>query len=88
MALASSGVEIPEHPAPIVGFAPFEPDRLRAMHAHMREAGIIAPLIAYPGGATALYFRLIVTSEHTASQIEQLGDALRAAVRDTAKSIA
>jgi len=68
---------------PIIGFAPFGDERLRMIRDHLYELGVLAPLIEYPGGEKPLYFRLIVTSEHSHEQIERLGDALRTALEAT-----
>jgi 7-keto-8-aminopelargonate synthetase-like enzyme len=85
-AVRSAGIDVPDQPGPIVTFAPFDAARMHAMDASMREQGIIAPLIAYPGGITNLYFRLIATSEHTTEQIEQLGHALCRAIERTVRT--
>jgi 7-keto-8-aminopelargonate synthetase-like enzyme len=87
-AVRNAGIDVADHPGPIVTFAPFEPDQMHAIDASLREQGIIAPLIAYPGGITNLYFRLIATSEHTSEQIDQLEHALRRAIERCVRTTA
>ena len=48
---------------------------LALLPAQLAE-GVLAPLISYPGGPAATYFRLSVTSEHTTDQIDRLVSAL------------
>ncbi len=83
-ALRRAGLNVPDEPAPIIGLAPFEASRLRAVRDHLLEAGILAPLIEYPGSDKPLYFRITLSSEHSPAQIDQLGQAMAHAVEATA----
>jgi 8-amino-7-oxononanoate synthase len=47
-------------------------DRMTLLEAALRDDGIIAPVLTYPDGPSARYFRLAVTSEHTEEQIQHL----------------
>lgn len=67
----------PDHPSPIIAFTAGTPGDMRAMHHDCLGAGLIAPLVSYPGGPAPVYFRLSVSSEHTAEQIDLLGQTLR-----------
>ncbi len=82
-AVRDAGIEVADHPTPIIGFAPFDAQRRQRMHQHLLDAGLLVPLVEYPGGADPLYFRLIVTSEHTAADLELLKRGLLEAVRAT-----
>ncbi len=82
--LRQAGLEVRDEPAPIIGLAPFEASRLGAVRDHLVHAGILAPLIEYPGSDKPLYFRITLTSEHTPAQIDQLGQAMAHAVEATA----
>jgi 8-amino-7-oxononanoate synthase len=76
-----------EIPTPIVAFTepggaiPGDgggPDRLRAIEARLRAEGVFVPVMRYPGGPSAWYFRATVTSEHTATQLDLLSRAMGA----------
>lgn len=67
------GLNAVETPAPIVAFTLEGGDAaMRRVHAEMLDAGVLAPLIAYPGGPAPLYFRCSVTSEHGRADVERL----------------
>lgn len=72
------GLEAPETPAPIFAFTLESEQRMRRLHADLMSDGFLAPLISYPGGPAACYFRLSVSSEHTPEQISQLSAAMEA----------
>lgn len=55
-----------------------DPDRLRAVEARLRAEGVFVPVMRYPGGPSAWYFRATVTSEHTATQLDLLSRAMGA----------
>ena len=42
----------------------------------LREGGIFAPLIEYPGGPAERYFRVVVNASHTRDQVRTLVRAL------------
>jgi len=50
-----------------------------ALHAHLVDAGIDAPLIRYPGGPAGDHLRFAITSEHTDADLGRLEEALRTA---------
>jgi 7-keto-8-aminopelargonate synthetase-like enzyme len=72
------GVEVAQTPAPICAFVLNSPERMRQIHTELLGDGMLAPLIAYPGGPASTYFRLSVTSEHRPEQIDRLLAALGA----------
>lgn len=74
--LRGLGLRLIETPAPIAAFLLESETLMRRVHAELLAEGILAPLIAYPGGPAACYFRVSITCEHTAEQIERLIAAL------------
>lgn len=70
----------PDHPVPIVSFTAGDAGTMRRMHEKMLGAGVLAPLVNYPGGPAEVYFRLSVSAMHTDEQIDLLGTALWASV--------
>jgi len=67
----------------------FEPARaMTTVYESLLEAGVLAPLIAYPGGPTEHYFRIVVNASHTAADVDrlllELGRALKSAGVSTA----
>ncbi len=76
-ALRDGGYPIANAPAPIVPVVAGderEADRLSAM---LLEAGILPPRLRYPGSPEGGYFRFILSSAHTSSQVKILTTALR-----------
>lgn len=61
---------------PIFAFMLDTETGMRALASHLLAHGIFLPLIGYPGGPTALYFRASVTSEHDADDLACLDEAL------------
>ncbi|QYU69149.1 aminotransferase class I/II-fold pyridoxal phosphate-dependent enzyme [Leptolyngbya sp. 15MV] len=64
-----------------VGTTPVSPAIACAASAALLGEGVLAPLIEYPGGPAACYFRLSVSSEHTPEQIDTVLAALGSRVR-------
>lgn len=79
--LGAAGLRFPEPPVPIFTFMLDTTERMEAIHHALFERGILAPLIEYPGGPAARYFRLSVTAAHTPEQIDRLGRELAALIR-------
>jgi 7-keto-8-aminopelargonate synthetase-like enzyme len=79
--LRARGLDPVSTPAPIFSFTHGSEVAMQRLHADLLQAGILAPLITYPGGPAPVYFRLSVNSEHTPAQIELLGEALEARLR-------
>lgn len=76
--LADLGLNVRETPAPVFAFTHGSAPEMDRLHARLRDEGILAPLIAYPGGPAPCYFRLAVTAEHTREDIDRLITALAA----------
>ena len=75
-ALKAAGVGFESRNTPIFAFTLESEHRMRRLHADLLSDGILAPLISYPGGPAACYFRLSVSSEHTTEEIDRLTAAL------------
>lgn len=58
-----------------------EEGHIQRVHASLGDAGILVPLIRYPGGPAADYLRFAVTAEHTEADLERLESALKDAIR-------
>lgn len=72
-----------DHPVPIIAFTAGTPDDMVAMHTAALRADLLAPLVSYPGGPAPVYFRLSVSSEHTAEDIDRLAELLCEHTPDT-----
>lgn len=70
------GLPLPPDGVPIFTFALSPARRMERMHEVLKERGIFAPLIEYPGGPAERYFRVVVNALHTPEQIERLGREL------------
>lgn len=66
----------------------FEPQKaMNLVYESLLGAGILAPLIAYPGGPTEHYFRVVVNACHTEGDIDRLLVALSRALREAGVSL-
>lgn len=77
-ALREAGFPVNAGPGPIVPIIPPNARAAARLKARLLKAGIHPPLINYLGGPSDAYFRFVISSEHTAAQL----DALVAALRD------
>lgn len=81
--LRGLGFPIQNFPGPIV------PVHLKTAKANAQlksalwRGGILPPLICYPGSPVGGYFRFVISSEHTRSQLDQLVRALAPFARST-----
>jgi 7-keto-8-aminopelargonate synthetase-like enzyme len=76
--LTGTGVETADTPGPIVRIIPENKAQAKKLKKALLAAGIYPPLINYPNGAAGLgYFRFVISSEHTRTQLEKLVDALK-----------
>jgi 8-amino-7-oxononanoate synthase len=66
----------PRHRAPIIAFTAGSTDNMHALHRSALDAGVLAPLVEYPGGPAPVYFRLSVSAAHTPAHIDRLESAL------------
>jgi len=63
-------------PGPMFAVAPTTRGAAERLRRKLLEAGIFPPLIRYPNGPAAQYFRLAVSSAHTAAQVRDLSSVL------------
>jgi 8-amino-7-oxononanoate synthase len=80
-ALREAGLALAETPGPIVPLHPRRPREAARLHRALLAADIYPPLIKYPGGPPAGYFRFVISSEHTRPQLDALLGVLLAHAR-------
>jgi len=61
---------------PVFSFELESAQRMQALERALRDEGLLAPWIRYPGGPPEGNFRIVVTAAHSRAQIERLLDAL------------
>jgi 7-keto-8-aminopelargonate synthetase-like enzyme len=76
-ALREAGFSINGGPGPIVPIVPANARAAARQRTDLLKAGIYPPLINYLGGPSDAYFRFVISSEHTAGQLDSLVAALR-----------
>lgn len=80
--LKETGLRVENHGTPIFAFTLGSTAEMRRLNEHLLTRGYLAPLISYPDGPAPMYFRVSVSSVHTAEQITALcgavGEALAA----------
>lgn len=74
--LRVAGFAVPQFPGPIVAVHPKSATQATAIRRALLAAGIYPPYVRY-GGATAGYFRFVISSEHTSAQLRKVVAALR-----------
>ena len=70
-ALRAAGWEVADLPGPIVMLAP-KPAVAAKLKSALLGAGIYPPFLRYPGGPANGYFRFVISSEHSQSQLDSL----------------
>jgi 7-keto-8-aminopelargonate synthetase-like enzyme len=80
-ALRAAGFPVPDGPGPIIAFRAGSRREAALLAGRLRAAGVHPPLIQYPGGPAEGYFRFVISSEHTAEQLDTLVDVLLAPPR-------
>ena len=79
--LRAAGLETPDNLSPLVAVVPRTARHAARTAQELRGAGIYPPLIHYSGGLPHGYFRLAISSEHTAAQLDTLAEVLIASLR-------
>jgi 7-keto-8-aminopelargonate synthetase-like enzyme len=74
--LRANGFDFPDSPAPIIPLIPKDSRESHGLRRRLLAAGIHPPLIRYPGGPETGYFRFVISSEHTRTQLNVLTAAL------------
>ncbi len=75
-ALRRAGFELPDWPGPIIPLHFNDPKQSARLQRALQAARILPPLIHYPGAPANGYFRFVISSEHTASQLQNLARTL------------
>lgn len=75
-AAKTAGIALAETPGPILALAPKQPESVHKISEDLLQAAIYPPFIQYPGGPAGGYFRFVISSEHSAAQLENLAGAL------------
>ena len=70
VALREGGLPVAETPGPIVPLHPRRPSESARLNRALLAAGIYPPFIKYPGGPANGYFRFVISSEHSRSQLD------------------
>jgi len=76
-ALRRAGMNLPDAPGPIIPFSQPTSAQTRRLSRALLAAGIFPSYINYPGAAARGYFRFVISSEHTQSQLDQLVSVLK-----------
>jgi glycine C-acetyltransferase/8-amino-7-oxononanoate synthase len=80
--LRLSGLGLEETPGPIIALYPKAPRAISRLTRRLLQAGIFPPFIRYPGGPAGGYFRFVISSEHTRTQLDNLAEALQASDKE------
>lgn len=75
-AFATLKLVTPPQDIPIFTFYLDTDARNQAVHDLLLNDGILAPLIEYPGGPCARYFRVVLNAMHTAADVDRLTESL------------
>jgi 7-keto-8-aminopelargonate synthetase-like enzyme len=76
-ALRCAGMDFPDAPGPIIQFWQPTPAHNRRLRRALLAAGIFPSFINYRGAQAGGYFRFVISSEHTPSQLNHLVTVLR-----------
>jgi 7-keto-8-aminopelargonate synthetase-like enzyme len=71
-ALAATSLQVPATPGPIVAITPQNPTEMKKLETALLRNGIFPPLIHYPNGTASGYLRFVISSEHSARQLNSL----------------
>lgn len=77
----------PHNRAPIIAFTAGSAETMHALHRSALDAGVLAPLVQYPGGPAPVYFRLSVSAAHTPAHIDRLASALNLSHRSRTSGV-
>lgn len=71
-ALRRAGVKFPEAPGPIVQILPPDAKTGQRLRRELLAEGVFPPFLLYPGGPPGGSFRFVISSEHTAEQLDNV----------------
>ncbi|HEV2328896.1 MAG TPA: pyridoxal phosphate-dependent aminotransferase family protein [Verrucomicrobiae bacterium] len=75
--LRDAGFEIPALPGPIIPIHAQSEHESLALKKHLLAAGIFPPFLKYPGGDANGYFRFVISSEHTRTDLDRMVNSLK-----------
>jgi len=75
--LRARGLSVPNTPAPIVCIVPRAPADTAKMRKRLLARGVYPSFIRYPGGPETGYFRFVISSEHSQTQLNDLIEGLK-----------
>jgi 7-keto-8-aminopelargonate synthetase-like enzyme len=75
-ALSNAGFPVPDGPGPIVPIVPRDARHAESLRRRLLAHEIHPPFIHYPGGPASGYFRFVISSEHSAEQLDALTECL------------
>jgi glycine C-acetyltransferase len=76
-ALDKAGFTIPDAPGPIIPIHAQSDRESPGLRKCLLAAGIFPPFLKYPGGDANGYFRFVISSEHSRTQLDTLINAIR-----------
>jgi 7-keto-8-aminopelargonate synthetase-like enzyme len=76
--LRRSGWEIPETPGPIIRLPAMNPSAAGDLKKRLLEAAIYPPFVSYGTASAEGFFRFVIASRHTRSQLDKLASVLAA----------
>ena len=74
--LRDAGLSLPDNPGPIIPLHFRKASEMTQLKRALLAAKILPPLIHYPGAPTGGYYRFVISSEHTKTQLRGLIRAL------------
>ncbi len=75
-ALRAAGFPVPQTPVPVIAVTPGNPAQAMAIKRRLMARGVFPSFIKYPGGPAGGYFRFVISSEHSKTQLDDLLAAL------------
>lgn len=76
-ALAEAGLPVSGGPGPMIPLLPESAAEARRLERALLEADILPPLLRYLSGPAHGYFRFVISSEHSAAQLDALVGVLK-----------
>jgi len=76
IALRAAGLPVLVTPVPVIAITPANPAHAAALRRSLVARGIFPSFIKYPGGPAGGYLRLVISSEHSKKQLDDLLAAL------------
>ncbi len=74
--LRQGGVDVPEHPGPVIGIRPVADRAKEVVDAALLSRGVLPPFMVYPGGAEGGYYRFAISVAHRPEELRRVAEAL------------